>query len=218
MFSEIDNIIFPDSCEVIEVVPSQHYVYPIFKNASSSLRHTQNLKQWPSIYDQDIGKIDNPITVYLRDPKQRFISGINTFVQHCQRDYPELDKNTILHFAKNYLWLNRHFCPQFFWLVNLSRFSSSPMILCDLEKVNQIVDVDYVAAVDPPNKELFVHLKSFPWDKIQLYLFLDQILIELIGKTMTFDQIMQHIKTNHKNIYNTVFQKTFDILNVLSKT
>jgi hypothetical protein len=218
MFSELDNIIFPDSCEVIEIVPSQHYVYPIFKNGSSSLRETQKKTHWISLYNQDIAQIQQPITVYLRDPKQRFISGVNTFVQHYQQDWPQMDAQTVLHFAANYLWLNRHFCPQFFWLVNLARYSHVPIVFQDLQSINQFVAMNDRAEIVPPDTEFLEKLQTFPWHKLELYFFLDQILIDQIGKTVTFKQIMSDIKTNHSELYNLVFHKTISITNVLSTT
>jgi hypothetical protein len=217
MFSEIDHVIFPDSCEVIEIVPSQHYVYPIFKNGSTSIHKTQQLTNWVSVYNQDIGKIQQPITVYLRDPKQRFISGLNTFVQHYQRDWPHLDTDTVLHFAENYLWLNRHFCPQFFWLINLARYSQTPLVLKNLQDINQIVSMNDHAKIVPPNADFFSKLEKFSWHKLELYFFLDQILIDQIGKTITFEEIMTNIKDQHKELYKLIFEKTLTISHVLSK-
>jgi hypothetical protein len=40
MLSQLDHIIYPDRCEVYEIVPSQRYFYPIFKNGSSSIMMT----------------------------------------------------------------------------------------------------------------------------------------------------------------------------------
>jgi len=38
MLSRLDDVIYPNRCEVIEIEPSQRYIYPIFKNA----RHLPN--------------------------------------------------------------------------------------------------------------------------------------------------------------------------------
>jgi hypothetical protein len=213
MFSELDNTIFPDSCEVLEIVPSQLFVYPIFKNGSSSLRTTTNCKK---IYNQDIQQIQHPITVFLRDPRERFISGVNTFVQHCIRDNPKLDTQTILYFVKHYLFLDRHYAPQFFWLINLSKFSTVPLILRDRSDISQLTNKNYstVEKVDSKFTEL---LADFPWDKLELYFFLDQILIERIGQTLTFDDIIKIVQ-QRPDLYNLIFKHTQDTVNVLSKT
>jgi hypothetical protein len=218
MFSELDSTIFPDSCEVIEIVPSQHYVYPIFKNGSSSLHETQTLTGWNSFFNNEITEITCPITVYLRDPQDRFVSGVNTFVQHCHRDFDNLDTNTILHFVKNYLFLNRHYAPQFFWLINLARYSTAPLILQNLDSINQIVDMNDSAGVSPPTKDLLDQIKNCSGQRLELYMFLDQLLIDHIGQTVTFEQLITEIKQQHTDLYNLIFQKSLTLINALPKT
>lgn len=218
MFSALDNIIFPDGCEVIEIVPSQLYVYPIFKNGSSSLHDTQVIKGWRSIRDHDLAQISEPITVYVRDPRQRFVSGVNTFLQFCQRDNPALDTNTVLHFVKNYLFLNRHYAPQFYWLINLARYSHAPLQFQPLSAINDIVDINDHAGIRPPTPEFLQAMESFPWSQLELYFFLDQILIDHIGHTVTFADIMQNIEHNHPDLYKLVFNKSKQLVNALPKT
>lgn len=218
MFTELDSVIFPDSCEVIEIVPSQHYVYPIFKNGSSSLRQTQELTGWNSLYNNEITKITCPITVYLRDPRDRFISGVNTFIQHCHRDFNDLDTNTILHFVKTYLFLNRHYTPQLFWLINLARYSTAPLVLQNFVSIDQIVNMNNRAGIAPPTADLLDKIKDFPWQKFELYFFMDQLLMDRIGQTITFQQLITEIKQQHGNLYNLFFQKSLALINVLPKT
>ena len=114
MLSYLDPIIFPDDCEVLELSDNR-YIYPIYKNGSSSL-HQMNLRRVNSF--DNIAVID----VLIREPKQRFLSGVSTYLNNLD---DSLDKDTALYFVKNYLFLNRHFCPQFYWLVNLRRFTKS---------------------------------------------------------------------------------------------
>ena len=121
MLSHLDRIIFPDRCEVIEVVPSQRYVYPIFKNGRSSLTIVAEKNNWRISLNDQIKRI-NSIDVILRDPQDRLISGINTFIQHTLRDNPDLDPHTVEWFALNYISLNRHYASQFAWLLNLARY------------------------------------------------------------------------------------------------
>ena len=58
MLSPLDRIIFPDRCEVIEVIPSQRYVYPIFKNGRSSLSEAADKNNWRIRINNQIKKID----------------------------------------------------------------------------------------------------------------------------------------------------------------
>ena len=57
MLSHLDRIIFPDRCEVIEVIPSQRYVYTIFKNGHSSFVSAKRKNKWPVRINQQIQKL-----------------------------------------------------------------------------------------------------------------------------------------------------------------
>ena len=119
MLSRIDDIIYPNRCEVIEFSDPQRFVYPIFKNGSSSLTEYARQQGYKTLLNEQIKKI-KIIDVILRNPQDRFISGLNTFLWMTKRDHPDLDTKTILHFAENYLFLNRHYAPQISWLINLT--------------------------------------------------------------------------------------------------
>jgi hypothetical protein len=170
------------------------------------------------VCNKEIEQIQAPITVYLRNPKKRFVSGINTFVQHCLRDCPELDINTILYFVKKYLFLNRHYAPQFYWLINLARYSTAPLLFQKLDDINKIVDIDSHARVTPPSDNFLETVESFPWEQLELYFFLDQLLIDRIGQIVTFGQLMNDIRNDHSELYQLLFKKNIELVNVLSKT
>jgi hypothetical protein len=218
MFSEIDNTIFPDSCEVLEIVPSQLFVYPIFKNGSTSLVKSAPILGWNTINESDIHKIETPITVFLRDPKERFVSGVNTFLQHCHRDYPGLDTKTILFFVGKYLFLNRHYTPQFFWLINLARYSQAPLKFEHMDNIGQLTSYYTRSDVVPFTEEFLEKIQNFPWSQLELYFFLDQLLIERIGTQITFSDLIFDIKKSHPTLYKLIFKHSHKILNVLSKT
>jgi hypothetical protein len=218
MFSEIDKTIFPDSCEVLEIIPSQLVVYPIFKNGSTSLTKSSTRLGWKTIRESDISQIQTPITVFLRDPKERFISGVNTFLQHCHRDYKDLDTRTILFFVEKYLFLNRHYAPQFFWLINLARYSQAPLKFQHMNDIDQLTSYVTRAGVTPPTEEFLESIQNFPWSQLELYFFLDQLLIERIGTQTTFVDLVNDIKTTHYNLYELIFERTYRIFDVLPKT
>ena len=103
MLSQLDNIIFPDRCDVLEI-DSQRYVYPIFKNGSSTLNKVPH-----RILGIDELKQIDTVDVFVRDPYERFLSGVQTFLRYNT----QLHRETALYFISEYLFLNRHFCPQF---------------------------------------------------------------------------------------------------------
>jgi hypothetical protein len=218
MFSEIDKTIFPDSCEVLEIIPSQLFVYPIFKNGSSSLNESVSSSGWKKLNQTEISQINSPITVFLRDPRERFISGVNTFVQHCQRDYQNLDTKTILFFVEKYLFLNRHYAPQFFWLINLARYSQAPLVFQHVDNIKQLTARTSRAEVNPPTQEFLSDIQQFPWNRLELYFFLDQLLIDRIGQQITFVDLLTEIKQTQSYLYELIFKHTYNIFDALPKT
>lgn len=211
MFSQIDQIIFPNSCEVVEIPSSQQYVFLIFKNASSSLRQ-ESMHQLGKTYNEhDVNKLSN-ITVYLRDPMQRYISGVNTFVNFLLRDNAKLDLDTIMHFVNNYRFLNLHYAPQFFWLLNLHRFINPgcTLTLLDIESAKQTTEFRDQPVTKKIIKDFGQQLKFD--NNLELWFHLDYILRDFLGETLTFDQIYQHIKLNHNNIYHALIAPTTDFL------
>ena len=219
MFSEIDSIIFPDSCEVIQVA-SQQFVYPIFKCGRSSLTWGMESRGWTFVPERNISKITAPIRIFLRDPRERFLSGVNTYLQHLENEGNDLDLHTVLFFVNRYLFLNRHYAPQFFWLLNLARFSRPDTLVTfsPMTEISQLTDSNDHAGVGPLTSELKQKIDQFDWSALELYYGLDQILIDHIGKTVSVQQILSHAQHTHSELYNLVFKRTFDTINALPKT
>ena len=197
MLSQIDNILFPDRCEVLEVAP-QRFVFPIHKNGSTSL-HNSGFR----VLEPDEVKQLEVVEVFVRDPIERYISGVSKFI-----DESGMDSFTVLHFVENYLFLNNHYAPQFYWLLNLQRFTQAKILLrpvSDLQTVTHLHDNQ-----SEKNKLVTVN------DKVEFYMKLDQVLVgELLGRTVTFKQIVQTIKHRYPESYKEVIQRSIDLCNVL---
>ena len=200
MLSYLDPIIFPDDCEVLEL-PNNRYIYPIYKNGSSSL-HQMNLPRVNSF--DNIAVID----VLIREPKQRFLSGVSTYLNNLD---DSLDKDTALYFVKNYLFLNRHFCPQFYWLVNLRRFTKSKIRLLPFESINNITNIN-----QNKSPENYTDLDKYFGDKVEFYLQLDKVLYyDLINQTVSFEQILDSIESDYFELHKEVIQRSRELCNVL---
>jgi hypothetical protein len=213
MLSYLDCIIFPDRCDVIEVIPSQRYVYPIFKNASSSLHYQAIHSNWRIIINEQIKKLSH-IEVILRDPQQRLVSGFNTFVQNVLHNNPELDQDTVVWFAKNYLFLDRHYCPQFFWLINLARYLSPDTVLT-FRPMDSVADITSLhklpEGITPPTQEMQQQANSIP--NIEMYQRLDQILFDqCLGQSMTFGQVLNSLHQQDPTAYDWVVGRSQQIL------
>ena len=201
MFSQLDNIIFSDRCDVLEIVPSQRFVYPIYKNGSSSL-YNSGFRRVDHHELKNISTID----IYVRDPYDRFVTGVNTFLKHNQN----LDRKTALHFITEYLFLNRHFCTQFHWLVNLQRFTDAKLVINPIESLSKITPIK-----DNRSEDLILD-QILNTEKIHFYLSIDKVLInDLLGKTVTFKLIVQTIKHRYPEVYQEVIQRSINLCNVL---
>jgi hypothetical protein len=205
MLSHLDCIIFPDRCEVIEVIPSQRYVYPIFKNGQSSLLTATKQNNWNIFLNEKIKKI-NSIDVFVRDPVERLASGISSFIQTTVRDHPDLDVKTVNWFAENYLYLNRHYAPQFLWLVNLARYTHIECVLnfLDMSDIKTVTDVH-----EQPFKKLPVNIHI---PNNEMYQRIDQVLVDSIGSELTFAQLVKQIQQKDKHAYEWVIGRSQRIL------
>lgn len=174
-------------------------------------------KGWTFVEESQIRNIETPFTVFLRDPKKRFISGVNTFLQHLLIKEKHLDQDTVLFFVNNYLFINRHFAPQFFWILNLARFAGKEksVTLKNISSISELTDLNDDAEVEPISQDLYNKIKKFNWEKLELYFYLDQILIDNIGKTMTISELVSHVKSNHSELYSLIFEKSRNIVNLL---
>jgi hypothetical protein len=202
MLSQLDNIIFPDRCDILEIVPSQRYVYPIYKNGSSSLYNSG----FRLVEHNELPNIP-VVDIYVRNPYDRFVTGVNSFLQHNTN----LDRRTLLYFVTNYLFLNRHFCPQFYWLVNLQRFTNAKIRINPIESLTDITSLKF-----NQRKNLLLDEYFSTSEKLHFYLSIDKVLTEdLVGKTVPFKLIVETIKYRYLSVYNEVVQRSIDICNVL---
>lgn len=213
MLSYLDCVIFPDRCEVYEVVPSQRYIYPIFKNGTSSLLAQSALSKWKIKFNEQIRKLES-IDVILRDPTSRLVSGINTFVQHTIRDNPTLDANTVLWFAKNYLYLNRHYTSQFSWIVNLSRYINpeAKLNFLPMLSLSEFTTLDEKPEnVNSVNTEFIKSLGEIP--NGEMYQRLDNALVDsCLNQSLTFAEVVAKVKSVDIVSYDFVVTRAQKIL------
>ena len=203
MLSRIDDIIYPNRCEVIEL-SSQRFIYPIFKNGSSSLTEHAKQNNHRTLFNQQIYRCDQ-IHVILREPLERFLSGINTYVYNLLRDNPKLDPKTILYFVENYLFLNRHYAPQISWLVHLNKFTNPAckLILHGMDELKEFTPL----AIKPVEQRILSEQELVQLTNNEhnsLYLNIDKYLVDLIGTELTFTEILDLIKSKDSVAYNKI--------------
>jgi hypothetical protein len=199
MLSRLDDIIYPNRCEVIEIEASQRYIYPIFKNGSSSLIEHARQQNYKILINEQIKRVPI-IDVILRDPLSRYISGIQTFVHDIKKENPTLDVDTILYFADNYLFLNRHYAPQLSWIINLSRYADAKLRLHNMDALST-----FTPLTQKPHKD--IQFDQAVLDRLsnnihnEMYLRLDNLLLQLIGQELTFKDILTYLKQQDPQAY-----------------
>ena len=116
MFKNLIDILTAD-CEVIKF-NDKEFFYPVFKNGRSSLTIYAERNNLPLLKNKEISNLKK-ITVFLRSPTERFVSGVYTFFYFTNNQL--IDKN-ILKKIESFDIVNRHFVPQYIWLLHLYKY------------------------------------------------------------------------------------------------
>ena len=205
MRTALDTELFPTKCEVVEMPLHTQWVYLIQKNGSSSLRIQQSRDNLAVFVNDKINDLDF-VDVYIRDPRDRYINGINAYLQFLKRDHPELDYNTAFWFARRYKFLNTHYLPQFHWIANLSRYlhSNAKIRFRNFQDFGKVARINAkpIGIVAPSIN--FIETLFKDDTDIELWLFLDQILLDLAGQEMTWSQLLDYYQRNHPDVIKHV--------------
>lgn len=215
MLSGLDDVIYPNRCEVIEIKPSQRYIYPIFKNARSSLIEEAHFQKYKILFNEQLKRI-NSIDVILRNPEERFISGVNTFVWNLITEYPNFSKDTILYFVENYLFLNRHYAPQLSWLINIFRYTleDTKFNIVGMDKLSEYTSLHVIPSSEDKilDQATITRLKNNI--KNEHYQKLDRALLGLIGNSWTRKQILAHLMNREPTAFFETIGKSNTIVGV----
>jgi hypothetical protein len=212
MLTFLDSELYPDDCEVVELPVHKQYVYLIHKNGSSSLRKDICSFNYKVYKNKDLCQL-SLIDVYIRSPLERYISGVNTYLQHLQRDNSNLDYDTCLWFATRYSFLNRHYLPQFLWLVNLSRFISPDckIRLRKFSDFSKITKRNSRAGIDAPTTEFEKQCTQKMSNDLELWLYIDQLLEEMCGSSYTFKNIQKKLQQSSNGSYDILLKKFIEV-------
>jgi hypothetical protein len=154
------------------------YVYPIFKNGSSTIEKFVKEGNYKYLINEQC-KRAKKITVYVRNPINRFVSGVNTFIQLEKKLYKRIDEKTIIHLIGTKKLHNEHFEEQFFWLQRLYKFCNPIVKLKNLEELN--LPVTNKSKVIKNKKEI-LKIYNCPHDEVIYNRYLDKevLLSELL--------------------------------------
>ena len=185
-------------------MPSQRYVFTIFKNGRSSFHQWANTNHAKIFYNQQIIKLKT-IDVILRDPDKRLLSGINTYIQHTIRDNNSLDPHTVEWFAINYFWLNNHYASQLSWLLSLSRYLDSNALIrfLPMSAIHDIIKIHRVPpGIAPPTNDLIKKIQEIK--HLEMYQRLDRCLINLISQNLTWKDTLRYLQQQDSAAYDYV--------------
>lgn len=116
MFKNLTDILTAD-CEVVKF-DAEQFFYPIFKNGRSSLKMYAGKNNLRLLKNKEISNLKK-ITVFLRSPEERFVSGVYTFFYLTNNQ--SIDENTLKK-IESFDIVDRHFIPQYLWLLHLHKY------------------------------------------------------------------------------------------------
>ena len=123
------NKLLNTDCTVVDIGP--HTVYPIFRVGSTSLMLAAN-KTYVNSHIAECKHID----VMIRDPGDRFVSGIN---EYCRQN--KLNVEETWKIVEQGELVDRHFAPQYLWLLHLYKFYKGTVTILPFDHIKQITSV-----------------------------------------------------------------------------
>lgn len=168
------NSILQSDCLVVGI--RKHFVYPIFRVASTSLI----AESQRSYLNKEIQKECADIQIFIRDPEARFISGVNQYSrQHGIGVQDTWEK------ACNDKLVDQHFVPQYIWLVHLRKYYNG------LVTLRPFSDVDLFTQKHRGHE---TKDKKTPVDILRKFVDVDFKLLKLINKSIELDEIVRRFK------------------------
>ena len=166
-------------------------IYPIFKNGRTSLYHYGLKKKAKTFINEELKSLKH-IHVFLREPKERFISGVNTYIEFENLGSRE---DAILKQIEEMKICDRHFIPQYFWLMHLSKYFKGSVRLATIEELRLTISTRDEPV--KPNGTEIPHVTKKRKEKIKKinfknYIDVDKKIIKkYINKTVVLENLIK---------------------------
>lgn len=207
MFTRLDDILFPNRVEVYDFHEINKFFYPIFKCGSTTLYEVTKEKGFKTLINEQIKRLD-VVDIFIRNPRERYISGVQTYFHQN----PELDVNTVKHYLKQGIILNRHFSHQFQWIINLSRYlkPDGKIHLHSIDMLSQYTNNCNIVKDKNTNIDVSDIITS---PNLELAFSLDQIILdELTGDSWTIKQMFDYLQERNPTAYSSIIGKVQHVL------
>ena len=165
------NNLLNTDCVVVDV--DTHSIYPIFRVGHTSLMYACQKKY----VNSEIKKLDH-IDIMIREPEERFVSGVN---KYCKDN--KLNVESTWKKINNGTLQDRHFAPQYVWLLHLYKWYKGSITIWPFNKIKDITDVHHAKSkkkIDVPVVESLVAV--------------DRHLIKYYNKTLDIGYLIKKYK------------------------
>lgn len=121
-------------------------IMPIFKCGKSSIEDHWKKNKNKVFINKQINRLDK-VTVFFREPMQRFVSGVHSFIEFEKRKYAKLDYDSVLYMIRNNNLQNEHFTEQFNWIKHLSYYFQNHIEIQPVSELYNIISERSAPAV-----------------------------------------------------------------------
>jgi len=168
------NKVLLSDCAVYKI--GSRIVYPIFRCGFTSIRDSADKK-----YVNNKIKFKN-IDVLIRDPGDRFMSGVNEYARQNKVDV----EDTWNLIAENKL-VDKHFAPQYVWLMHLYKFHKGTITLYPFDDIKKFTKL-HKGKWSSKSKE-----EKMPLAQIEEFVEKDFILLNHLNKTLELDKLLKYV-------------------------
>lgn len=185
MIKKYASMLFND-CRVM-YIPNVGPIYLIFKNGSSSVKSHCNKKGYEGYRNEELKRFSE-ILIFLRDPIERCVSGIHTFLETEKIENVDITLENIESGRQH----NRHFVPQLVWLFHLYKFYRRDVYFRPIDELYNIIPSrkkPFIKELSDSRREkiLSYDLKDYVKD--------DQILIEkFMNKRVKLQNVLKEFR------------------------
>ena len=152
------------------------------------------LQHWNNLLTTDCKVLKNlkHIHVFLREPNERFISGVNTYIEFENLGSQE---DTILKQIEEMKICDRHFVPQYFWLLHLSKYFKGSVRLATIKELRLTISTKDEPV--QPNGTEIPHVTKKRKEKIKKINFKNNVDIDkkiikkYINKTIVLENLIK---------------------------